>query len=53
MVTSPEHARKAYCVAADLFVAVRGIRHMPSRDDPCHKGGDNKYHGSEVELLPI
>ena len=53
MVTSPEHARKAYCMAANFFVAVRSIRHMPSRNEPCHSGRYNKHHGFDVESLPI
>ena len=53
MVTSPEHARKAYCLPADFFVAGDSICHMPSRNEPCHKGWDKKYHGSGVELLLI
>ena len=53
MVTNPEHARKAYCLAADFFVVVRSIRHMSRRNDPCHSGRDNMYRGFEVESLSI
>lgn len=53
MVTNPENARKAYCLAADFFVVVDSIRHMPSRNDPCHSGRYNKYHGIELESLSI